>query len=430
MKEEGGYLATGDKAQCFGCEACAQACVRGAIKMLADEEGFRYPEIDEAQCVHCGQCRRVCPVVHPPKRNPPPMSVFGGYVLDEAVREESTSGGFFSALADAWCKDDTLVFGAIANGLAVRHCGVKHRDGIAPFRKSKYLQSEMGDCYRQVKAALAGGTRVLFSGTPCQIAGLKTFLVAADHPNLLTVEVVCEGVPTPHYIQKFASWLGERLGGTVQTIDYRFKDGHRWDFEALLASLQNPNGGIFKWKQDRWFNPFWSIWLQHLISRPSCYQCPFAAPERLADVTLGDLWGVHLYCPELYGHNGGASLAFCNTEKGLEAIKDAQPRLYGHFLPLETALRYQGPMRGHIAENPCREKCMADLRNMPFAAFTRKWAKKPGLRLLFSKYVWGNRQKVWLWNRVARRVPGAQSVNEGENVPQTEMERKGTAVSK
>lgn len=399
MKEERGYLATGDKTQCFGCESCVQACTRGAIGMVVDEEGFRYPKIDSTKCVGCGQCQRVCPACRPPKRNPPPLATFGGYALDKAVRGESTSGGFFSVLADAWCSGGGLVFGAVADGLSVRHCGMEHSKGIGRFRKSKYLQSEMGDCFREVRTALADSSRVLFSGTPCQIAGLKSFLGAeAHHPNLLTIEVVCEGVPSPLYIHSFSAWLGHRLGGTVRTIDYRFKDGRRWDFEVMRAMVKKPEGGVLAWKQDRWFNPFWSIWLQHLMSRPSCYHCPFAAPERLADVTLGDLWGVHLYCPELYGRNGGASVAFCNTEKGLSILKAAQPLLHGHFLPLESALRYQGPMRGHIAGNPRREECMTDLMTMPFKAFAQKWAKKPGPRLLLSKYVWGNRQKMWCWN--------------------------------
>ncbi len=400
MKEDGGYLATGDKALCFGCEACVQACSRGAIGMVTDEDGFRYPAVDRAKCVGCGQCRRACPASRPPKRNPPPLAAFGGYALDETIRGESTSGGFFSVLADAWCSGGGLVFGAVADGLAVRHCGAEHPGGIGRFRKSKYLQSEMGGCYREVRAALAGGKRVLFSGTPCQIAGLKTFLGETGNPDLLAVEVVCEGVPSPLCIHGFAEWLGHRLGGTVRAIDYRFKDGRRWDFQVMKATLEKPDGTVFGWKQDRWFNPFWSIWLQHLISRPSCYRCPFAAPERLADITLGDLWGVHLYCPELYGRNGGASIAFCNTDKGLAVLKAAGPSLHGHFLPLEPALRYQGPMRRHIAGNPRREECMADLRTLPFGTFVRKWAEKPGPRLLFSKYVWGNRQKVWCWNRL------------------------------
>lgn len=152
-------------------------------------------------------------------------------------------------------------------------------------------------------------------------------------------------------------------------------------------------------KKDRWFNPFWSIWLKHLMSRPSCYECPFANSERVADISLGDLWGVHIYCPELYGRNGGASLVVCNTEKGKEVFEKAKSLMFGHELRFEDALKYQGPMRKHIADNPYREEFMSDLRSdMSYKELTRKWADKPSLKLLFQKYIWGNRQKVFVWN--------------------------------
>jgi coenzyme F420-reducing hydrogenase beta subunit len=333
-----------------------------------------------------------------PQRSKSPVRTFGGYVKDESVRKESTSGGLFSALVDAWCDADTIVFGAESVGLEVRHSWVRYGDGISRFRKSKYLQSEIGDNYRVVKEFLSEGKKVLFSGTPCQIAGLKAFLGDRPNDNLLTVEVVCEGVPTPLYIKKFAEWLGEKFGSKVVEIDYRYKDGRRWDFEVMQASLQNPTSGTFKWKQDRWFNPFWLIWLQHLISRPSCYECPFATRERVADITLGDLWGVHLYCPDLYGKNGGASIVFCNSDKGCQVLEAARESLHGRDLPLETAIRYQGPMRNHIASNERRSECMEDIKTMPYKIFVKKWAKRPTLKLLVQKYLWGNRQKVWFWN--------------------------------
>jgi len=151
--------------------------------------------------------------------------------------------------------------------------------------------------------------------------------------------------------------------------------------------------------KDRWFNPFWSIWLQHLMSRPSCYKCPFTTQGRVADITLGDLWGVHLYCPELYGNNGGASLVVCNTNKGKKVFKNAQKKMYGHELAFEDALKYQGPMKKSIDENPLREDCMKDLRSdMSFKELNKKWAKRPTIKLLFQKYIWGNRQKIFMWN--------------------------------
>jgi hypothetical protein len=151
--------------------------------------------------------------------------------------------------------------------------------------------------------------------------------------------------------------------------------------------------------KDRWFNPFWSVWLQHLMSRPSCYKCPFTTQGRVADITLGDLWGVHLYCPELYGNNGGSSLVVCNTEKGREVFEEAQGSMYGHKLAFEDALKYQGPMRKPISENPSRGEFMQDLQSdMDYKAINKKWEKPPTLKLLFQKYVWGNRQKIFVWN--------------------------------
>ena len=152
-------------------------------------------------------------------------------------------------------------------------------------------------------------------------------------------------------------------------------------------------------KVDRWLNPFWTVWLGHLMSRPSCYHCPFTTPERVADITLGDLWGVHLYCPELYGKNGGSSLVVCNTVKGEEVFKKAESKMFGHELKFEEALKYQSPMRKAIDGNSDYESFMNDLRSeMDFRQINKKWAKKPSLKLLFQKYVWGNRQKVFLWN--------------------------------
>jgi len=390
----GGYLQTGEKRACFGCEACVQACERGALRMEEDEEGFRYPRRDEERCNHCGRCLQACPTERMPALHEGHPLTFGGYSRDEAVRESSTSGGAFSALAKAWAGDDGAVFGCEADGLGAKHSQATGREGTTKFRKSKYTQSRMGDAYREAKRLLREGRRVLFSGTPCQIAGLRSFLGGAEPENLLTAEVVCEGVPSPLYIRRFAEWLGAREGAEVTGIDYREKDGRRWDFQVMRADLRDGRS----LKKDRWFNPFWSIWLQHLMSRPSCYGCPFARAERGADVTMGDLWGVHLYCPELYGKNGGASLVVCNTEKGAEAFRRAQEALHGHELRFEDALKYQGPMRKPMGESPRREAFMADLRTMPYEELVRKWAKRPTLKLLWQKYVWGNRQKMWLWN--------------------------------
>lgn len=393
-----GYLRTGKKSECFGCEACAQICGKQAIRMQEDEEGFRYPVVDQTLCVQCGLCNQACPCENMPEACQDDKVAFGGYHKDLTVKGESTSGGAFSAIVEGWCDENYVIFGAAADGLRIYHQGIEDTDQLSMLRKSKYSQSEMCDAYSQAKKYLKAGRKVLFSGTPCQIAGLRAYLGKTDAENLLTVEVICEGVPTPHFVRSYADHLKKRHGAEVESLDYRYKDMKRvsgkWDFQVMLTGLKNGK----KIKQDRWFNPFWSIWLNHLMSRPSCYECPFANTQRLADISLGDLWGVHLYCPELYGKNAGASLVVCNTEKGRKALEKAKPHLHGHELDFATALKYQSPMRKHIDGNPDREAFMADVKELDYSALCAKWAKKPTLKLLWQKYVWGNRQKVFVWN--------------------------------
>ncbi len=393
-----GYLRTQLKSECFGCEACAQICPKNAISMQEDLDGFRYPVIHSDMCIQCGLCNNVCPYENTPTASDDCKVAFGGYHKNLQTRGESTSGGAFSAIVDGWCDENYVIFGAVANGLRVYHDYIADKTQLGKLRKSKYSQSEIGSAYRDVKAFLKEGKKVLFSGTPCQIAGLRAFLGNTRIDKLLTVEVICEGVPSPHFVRSYAAYLQQRYGSPVRTLDYRYKDMRRksgkWDFQVMYTVLEN--GKTIK--KDRWFNPFWSIWLNHLMSRPSCYHCPFASTNRLADISLGDLWGVHLYCPELYGKNGGASLIVCNTEQGRAALASALPHLQGHELDFPTALKYQSPMRKSIDSNPHRDAFMQDVQVLSYSDLCKKWAKKPTLKLLWQKYIWGNRQKVFMWN--------------------------------
>lgn len=389
-----GYLNTNKKEQCFGCEACDQVCCTKAINMIEDEEGFRYPKVNEELCVNCGMCNKVCPYENIPSKSQEKQVVFGGYNKNKNILQHSTSGGAFSAIVDTWCQENYVIFGATDNGLEIYHSYITNKKDIERFRKSKYSQSNMGSAYKDVKNFLAEGKKVLFSGTPCQIAGLRSFLRDFNQENLLTIEVICEGVPSPHFVRKYDEWIKSKYGSKIKSLDYRNKDGRRWDFQVMSLSLENGHSI----KIDRWFNPFWSIWLSHLMSRPSCYECPFTTSERVADITLGDLWGVHLYCPELYGENRGASLIVCNTEKGRIALDLAREELYGHELDFNTALKYQSPMRKSIDYNPLRESFMNDILEMDYKELCIKWAPKPKFKLLWSKYIWGNRQKIFIWN--------------------------------
>ena len=223
--------------------------------------------------------------------------VFGGYIKNNRIRFNSTSGGAFSAIVDTYCDSNYVIFGAASDGLEVFHTYITDKQELDKFRKSKYSQSKMGSSFNDVKTFLAKGNKVLLSGTPCQIAGLKMFLETTntDTTNLLTVEVVCEGVPSPLYMKKYEEALEKKYGRKIENIDYRYTgksifNRGKWDFEAMKVNTKI--GGKKRWDfqvmkiklldnkkeiiVDRWFNPFWTIWLNHLMSRPSCYECHFA----------------------------------------------------------------------------------------------------------------------------------------------------------
>lgn len=281
--------------------------------MVEDDEGFRYPKINQELCIDCGACRRVCPSINMPEKNQHFPYVFGGYNKNSEIKNDSTSGGVFSALVEVFCDKNYVVFGAVADGLKVYHNYIEDKKELGKFRKSKYAQSAMGDSYKKALQFLREGKKVLFSGTPCQIAALDNYVrPIALKENLLTVEVVCEGFPSPILLRKQCRDLENHYHSSVRELDYRYKDKNRWDFEVMKIIFEN--GRVIK--RDRWFNPFWIFWSERIMGRPSCDECPFRTTDRIADITLGDLWGVHKYCPELYGNNGGSSLVVCNSEKG------------------------------------------------------------------------------------------------------------------
>ena len=393
------YLNTEKRSHCTGCEACVQSCSQNAISFHFDDELFGYPVIDKEKCVNCGKCYECCPVGRQELLNTSTQYCFGGYSTDADVLQKSTSGGAFTEIVKGWCGDNCVVFGAVQNSeLQVEHKYITDIAELDIMRKSKYSQSRIGTAYCDCRRFLAEGKKVIFSGTPCQIAGLKAYLRNKDYPNLLTIDVICEGVPSPKFIRSFVSYLEEKNKSKKISLDYSDKDNDRWDFNVMSALFQNGKTV----KIDRWVNPFFDFWMQHIMSRPSCYECMYTSTNRAADITLGDLWGVHVICPELYNDNRGCSLILCNTEKGLDAFTSAQ--MIKRKLELEAVLKFCSRMRNPVQYNERREEFLSDLDVMPFRTIKKKWYKGSSLKFLFSKYVYGsNRQKVNKYLRKQKR---------------------------
>lgn len=305
------------KQNCCGCSACVQACPRQCIKMQEDEEGFLYPEVERKDCVDCGMCEKVCPVVH--QGEPAlPLKVYAAKHPDEKIRLGSSSGGIFTLLAEKMIAEGGVVFGArFDTRWEVIHNYTETVEGLSAFRGSKYVQSSIGDSLRQAECFLKAGRKVLFSGTPCQIAGLKLFL-RKEYDHLLTVDVVCHGVPSPLVWKRYLreSIQGkDRNVGAVYGIDFRDKSTGWKEYSVTFRG----NGKILFTEPARQ-NLFMRGFLADLYLRPSCHACPAKCFKSSSDITLGDFWGVQRFFGE-YDDDRGVSAIMVNTGHGHHVLK-------------------------------------------------------------------------------------------------------------
>ncbi len=328
-----------DKRNCSGCAACASVCPKQCITMQSDEEGFLYPSVDREACINCGLCERVCPVIKNKEKADKPFlgEAYGAYARDGALREKSSSGGLFTLLATEVLRRGGFVFGAAFDGeMKLSHRAIEKEEELSLLRGSKYLQSEIGDSYRRAKALLTEGRLVYFSGTPCQIAGLRAYL-QKDYEGLITQDLICHGVPSPLIFRKYLAYKGKDHQG-VRGISFRDKrEGwHRYGYalsfgdgsESFAPSSQDEMGQLFA---------------KNLCLRPSCYDCAFKGISRESDITLADFWGVEKIAPTLYDGKG-TSLCILHTEKGKRLFDAIKEKTVCEAVSLEASLPYNASM--------------------------------------------------------------------------------------
>lgn len=307
-----------ERDKCCGCHACANACPMDAISMEEDGEGFLYPRIDAERCVDCGRCREVCPALQPPKPNKYELA-YACYAADSGIRMTASSGGVFSLLADEMLSRGGVVCGAAFDKeMAVQHVVTDEPEQAETIRGTKYVQSDMGKSFRLVEAALKSGREVLFSGTPCQVAGLKKYLGDEDE-NLLTVDLICHGVPAPGVWRDYLKTLGGE--DPVTTVNFRKKDEST---QAVSFSSRHRSGKVLEEPQRD--NLYMKGFLQNLYLRSSCFRCPFKGTARCSDLTLGDFWSVSEFHPAL-ADGKGVSAVLIHSQKGKRAIDHLLPRL-------------------------------------------------------------------------------------------------------
>lgn len=300
-----------DKRKCCGCSACAQACPKRCITMRSDEEGFVYPQVETEKCVGCGICEKVCPVLRAVPEPDGEPQAYAAYNKNETERLESSSGGIFTLLAKAVLKRGGVVFGAAMaeDCRTVYHLAVESENELYRLRGSKYLQSTIGTAYQEAERCLKAGRDVLFSGTPCEIEGLRSYL-RREYENLLCVDVICHGVPSPKLWEKYVRYREDRAGSAARRTFFRHKK-YGWKTYAVLFEFSNNTA----YEQILSKDLFLQMFLQDLCLRPSCYACAFKKKNRLSDITLADFWGCGDVCPEL-DDDKGLSLVLVHSARG------------------------------------------------------------------------------------------------------------------
>ena len=370
-------------AECCCCGACVAGCPKSAISLTEDEAGYRYPVIDEELCIRCGKCKRVCGFQH--KLAARSVGPFYAAASEDSRVRESASGGIFGELARAMLARGGVVVGCAYEDdgarLRVRHRIVEKESELAPLLGSKYVQSETLGVFKDVKALLSSGREVLYSGTPCQVAGLKGFL-GREYEGLLTVDLVCHGVPNEHMLQDYLATVERASGAHVTDARFRSKrDG--WNRSLLLdMALERPDA-----RNESLFVPsgnssYYDMFLGLVTLRDSCYHCPFAGSLRPADLSIGDYWGVERVSPDLLEERGGpfslqrgVSCLLVNNSLGaawLEALGEGIVRRETTFAAIAEG---NDQLRHPSDTPPQREEWLGAYETGGWAALERLWRR-------------------------------------------------------
>lgn len=374
---------------CMSCGACAAVCKLDAIRLTRNKEGFQVALIDQSKCVDCGMCQKVCPALNDARKHQSDADVYAFKANDE-LRTRSTSGGAFAALASAVIKDGGVFYGAAQmNDFTTLHIRGESVEDIAKIQGTKYLPSDVTACYSQIEKDLKQGRRVLFSGTPCQVDGVKRFTDSKKIPteNLVLVDIICHGVPSPAFYRSYMEWLEKECGSPVTEYNFRSKK-ISWRGSSAYAKLEN---GI-ELKNDKKIFAFMNVYYSDNITRESCYSCPYTSKNRVGDLTISDYWGLE-NLDKSFEDALGVSMILVNTEKGRALFEQTEgERIVGS---IEAAKQ---PQLSHPTERPqTRDE------------FWQTYEKK-GVKPLLKKYGGMNRhylkEKLYHFTKRLRKSNG------------------------
>lgn len=362
-----------DKKQCDGCAVCCNICPKKCITMVEDGYGFLYPSINRSDCIECGLCEKVCPITSCNTLKSEVRSVYAAWSKDSEIRYSSTSGGIFSELAlQVLSKSGYVSAAAYDENNIIHHVLINDKNELENLRQSKYAQSRMDDIYEKIKIKLQDNTTVvLFCGTPCQVAGLKSFL-QKTYSNLITIDFICRGVNSPKALRE---WIGEMEhihNSKVRRIWFKYKiDGWKNSPKCTRIDFQNGNSIVKKEKDNSFMYGYLG---PNLYIRPCCGSCKFKGKNRCADITLGDFWGINSHLDD----DKGTSLVLINSIYGNVLFEDVKSRIEYSKRKLDEILDGNVCFNNSIKINPKSEEFfkILDLKKESFSKLVYRYSKK------------------------------------------------------
>jgi len=358
-----------EKSDCCGCTACMNICPTGAIEMIEDSEGFKYPKINKNKCINCGLCKKICPILNNKKEK---YHKQDGYVInnkDTKVRKESTSGGAFSAIANYVILKGGYVFGAAFDkDFRVNHQCVDNEKNLSKFRNSKYVQSDPKNTFKEVKNLLENNKLVCYSGTPCQIEGLKNYL-QKDYDNLILVDVVCRAVPSPKLLRTYLKYIKENKLNNEEIIDVKFRDKSKYGYKYTLMTVKSKNN-IYQEGIDT--DPYLRAFFSGLAIRPSCENCKFKKQYRYSDFTLWDCFNIETFNKNM-DDNIGSSRILIQSEKGKKIFKEIKSNLIYTKIDSDILVRDSRELIRTTKNNSKRTKFFEDFNNMGYKELNKKY---------------------------------------------------------
>lgn len=361
------------KKECCGCRVCGNRCPTKCISFSCDSEGFVYPSVDESICISCGKCTNVCPEINP-FFNKKVNTVEAAFAYNKLDRQAGSSGGIFGLVARLVLDRGGKVWGAsFDDGLTLRHTSAVTNEELENLYKSKYLQSNTHNIYSVIKSDIKNGVLTLFSGTPCQCNAVRNYVGESDY--LITVEVVCHGVPSQDLFNKCIKW--EEHKNRCKINSFQFRSKYKNALHPQAYSYVCEKRGKQKMVNGLHYQfPFYFGFQRYLTLRPSCYECKWAQPDRCADITLGDFWGIEKYNSELNAKEG-VSLVIINTPIARQLFNEliANNLVWRESYPIEVALKNNGCLIAPTELKPERAAFFSALNSLPFEEVVELYLK-------------------------------------------------------